>query len=104
MVCGKCEKKLAKLANPDVWRDGGRNNTKATGKDGGRTVGAEKTNQLLKHKFKDKANPFKSKCKVCKCTLHQEGVYCATCAYKGGFCTMCGKEMVDVSSHGMSTA
>jgi len=59
---------------------------------------------LLKHKNKDKMNPYQSKCKVCKCTLHQQGVYCSTCAYKGGFCTMCGKSMVDVSSHSQSTA
>ncbi|CAK0834700.1 unnamed protein product [Prorocentrum cordatum] len=94
MVCAKCEKKLSVIANPDVWREGGRNNTSRSSATGGRKIGE---NMLLKHKFKDKANPYQSKCKVCKTTLHQKGVYCSACAYRGGFCAMCGKEMVDVS-------
>uniref|UniRef100_A0A7S1WGE9 Cysteine-rich PDZ-binding protein n=1 Tax=Alexandrium catenella TaxID=2925 RepID=A0A7S1WGE9_ALECA len=100
MVCSKCEKKLAKLANPDVWRDGGRNST-MYGKAGGRAVGE---NMLLKHKQRDKANPYSHKCKVCRQSIHQQGVYCSACAYKGGFCAMCGKEMVDVSGHCQSLA
>mmetsp|Transcript_22777 Transcript_22777/g.53155 ORF Transcript_22777/g.53155 Transcript_22777/m.53155 type:complete len:103 (-) Transcript_22777:33-341(-) len=102
MVCTKCEAKLAKLANPDVWRDGGRNSTKDS-KDGGRKV---KENMLLKNNNfkKDKANPYQSKCKVCRQALHQKGEYCSACAYQGGFCAMCGKKMVDVSGHLMSLA
>mmetsp|Transcript_79497 Transcript_79497/g.184485 ORF Transcript_79497/g.184485 Transcript_79497/m.184485 type:complete len:101 (+) Transcript_79497:74-376(+) len=100
MVCSKCEKKLAKLANPDVWREGGRNNT-MYGKAGSRAVGE---NMLLKHKQRDKVNPYQSKCKVCRQSLHQEGTYCSACAYKGGFCAMCGKAMVDVSGHCQSLA
>eukprot|EP00435_Cladocopium_sp_Y103_P022304 s2174_g5.t1 len=30
-------------------------------------------------------------------------VYCSQCAYTNGFCAMCGKKMVDVSNHIMST-
>mmetsp|Transcript_67037 Transcript_67037/g.169264 ORF Transcript_67037/g.169264 Transcript_67037/m.169264 type:complete len:102 (+) Transcript_67037:92-397(+) len=101
MVCSKCEKKLAKLANPDVWREGGRNST-MYGKSGGRAVGE---NMLLKHKSKrEGVNPYGSKCKICKCSVHQNGLYCSECAYKNGFCAMCGKTMVDTSSHLMSTA
>ena len=37
MVCDKCEKKLDKGSNPDVWKDGARNTL--GGKDGGRKVG-----------------------------------------------------------------
>eukprot|EP00931_Biecheleriopsis_adriatica_P053609 TRINITY_DN31415_c0_g2_i1.p1 TRINITY_DN31415_c0_g2~~TRINITY_DN31415_c0_g2_i1.p1 ORF type:complete len:101 (+),score=16.40 TRINITY_DN31415_c0_g2_i1:85-387(+) len=99
MVCAKCEKKLAKLANPDVWREGGRNNT-MNGKPGGRTINE---NMLLKHKQVNKSNPYGSKCKHCKCTLHQQGVYCSQCAYQNGFCAMCGKKIVDTSLHLMST-
>lgn len=100
MVCSKCEKKLAKLANPDVWREGGRNST-MYGKSGGRVIGE---NMLLKHKARDKANPYQSKCKTCKCSVHQQGVYCSECAYKNGLCAMCGKKMVDVSNHLQTTA
>mmetsp|Transcript_51456 Transcript_51456/g.107040 ORF Transcript_51456/g.107040 Transcript_51456/m.107040 type:complete len:102 (+) Transcript_51456:76-381(+) len=100
MVCAKCEKKLAKLANPDVWREGGRNNTMRDKDKGARTINE---NMLLKHKQTNKANPYANKCKTCKCTLHQPGVYCAQCAYQNGFCAMCGKKIVDVSNHLMST-
>mmetsp|Transcript_134328 Transcript_134328/g.189833 ORF Transcript_134328/g.189833 Transcript_134328/m.189833 type:complete len:103 (-) Transcript_134328:61-369(-) len=101
MVCGKCEKKLAKLANPDVWREGGRNNTMRDKDKGARTINE---NMLLKHKtYQQKGNPYASKCKHCKCALHQPGVYCSQCAYANGFCAMCGKKMVDVSNHIMST-
>mmetsp|Transcript_13413 Transcript_13413/g.39201 ORF Transcript_13413/g.39201 Transcript_13413/m.39201 type:complete len:102 (-) Transcript_13413:48-353(-) len=101
MVCSKCEKKLAKLANPDVWREGGRNST-MYGKSGGRAVGE---NMLLKaKKNREKANPYQARCKVCRQSLHQDGVYCSACAYKGGFCALCGKEMVDVSMHNQTLA
>jgi hypothetical protein len=33
-----------------------------------------------------------SKCKVCKSSLHQEGIYCQSCAYQKGLCSMCGKQ------------
>ena len=62
MVCTKCkfsylfpflihnlgEKKLDKVACPDVWKEGSRNT--AGGKDGGRVVGANKL--LEKKKFR----------------------------------------------------
>eukprot|EP00435_Cladocopium_sp_Y103_P019459 s2081_g4.t1 len=71
MVCQKCEKKLAKLANPDVWREGGRNNTMRDKDKGARTINE---NMLLKHKSINKGNPYAAKCKHCKCALHQAGV------------------------------
>eukprot|EP00438_Fugacium_kawagutii_P027564 Skav206268 [mRNA] locus=scaffold888:78616:83671:- [translate_table: standard] len=72
MVCQKCEKKLAKLANPDVWREGGRNNTMRDKDKGARTINE---NMLLKHKtYKQQGNPYAAKCKHCKCALHQAGV------------------------------
>ena len=37
MVCSKCEAKLDKGVNPDVWKDGARNVT--GGKHGGRKIG-----------------------------------------------------------------
>ncbi|CAE8624670.1 unnamed protein product, partial [Polarella glacialis] len=90
-------------ANPDVWRDGGRNNTSSSSKTGGRIIGQ---NMLLKNKggfSVGKANPYSSKCKHCKCALHQQGEYCSQCAYTRGLCAMCGKAIVDVSMHLMST-
>lgn len=29
-------------------------------------------------------NAYTSKCTVCKMTLHQQGIYCQTCAYSKG--------------------
>lgn len=34
-----------------------------------------------------------AKCQVCKSALHQEGIYCHTCAYQKGLCSMCGKQV-----------
>lgn len=34
-----------------------------------------------------------SQCKVCRSTLHQEGIYCQACAYQKGLCAMCGKQV-----------
>ena len=48
--------------------------------------------------------PYSSKCKVCKSSLHQEAIYCQTCAYSKGLCAMCGKQILDTSSHKMSQA
>lgn len=95
MVCTKCEKKLKSLANPDVWRDGGKNSTQY-GKAGARAVGQ---NMLLKHKQKERFNPYQNKCKICRSAMSQQGEYCPGCAYKQGVCQMCGKKMVDVSMH-----
>eukprot|EP00397_Hematodinium_sp_SG-2012_P063137 GEMP01086544.1.p2 GENE.GEMP01086544.1~~GEMP01086544.1.p2 ORF type:complete len:161 (+),score=34.04 GEMP01086544.1:253-735(+) len=121
MVCQKCEAKLAKLANPDVWRDGGRNNTTGYGKgawrrqcaapcrnyvyllfvvtdSGGRKLGE---NMLLKNKKMNRPGPCSRTCRTCKGTMYQEGVYCSACAHRGGFCAVCGKKMVDVSNFRM---
>jgi len=99
MVCQKCEKKLANLANPDVWRDGGKNNTTGYGKDGGgRKIGE---NMLLKNMKHGRAAPFIKKCRGCKKSMHQEGQYCSACAHQQGLCAICGKKMVDVSAFRM---
>ncbi|CEL95774.1 unnamed protein product [Vitrella brassicaformis CCMP3155] len=100
MVCEKCQKKLSKLVTPDAWRDGARNTT--GGADGGRKVGG---NVLTDKKSKFRASPYglaAGHCKLCKSSLHQAGVYCSDCAHKKGRCAMCGKKMVDVSSHNMA--
>ena len=49
-------------------------------------------------------NPYgsKSKCKICKQSLHQEGIYCQTCAYSQGFCSMCGIRVMDTTFYNMS--
>ena len=33
--------------------------------------------------------PLNSKCKTCKQNLHQEAMYCQSCAYQKGICAMC---------------
>lgn len=97
------EKKLAKLAAPDTWKDGSRN--VPGGKDGGRMVGENKaltarSAQLSLKQLNSSSlnavtlrfpqmgrrfqNAYASKCTVCKMTLHQQGIYCQTCAYSKG--------------------
>ncbi|KAI9141351.1 cysteine-rich PDZ-binding protein-like protein [Paraphysoderma sedebokerense] len=98
MVCKKCEKKLAKTATSDVWKDGSRNAT--IGKD--RKLNENKL--LTKGKAAARFNPYSSKCKICKQTVHQQGSnYCQSCAYKEGICAMCGVKILDTSGYKMSS-
>lgn len=93
MVCKKCEKKLAKLACPDKWKEGSTNATVGKGR------------SLAENKLAKKAaryNPYGSKCELCKSTLHQQGKYCHSCAYAKGLCTMCGKQVLDTTSYKQS--
>eukprot|EP00049_Salpingoeca_infusionum_P001218 m.46318 g.46318 ORF g.46318 m.46318 type:complete len:107 (+) comp10916_c0_seq1:116-436(+) len=95
MVCGKCQKKLAKLAVSDKWKDGARNTVSADKK----KVGANKLLQGKKSKFNPLAAGQFSKCKVCKSKVHQPHAhYCQGCAYKIGICAMCGKQLVDTKN------
>lgn len=58
-------------------------------------------NMLLKHKAMIKSGPYTKLCRKCKATLHQDSVYCSTCAHEGGFCAMCGKKIINVSEFRM---
>ena len=97
MVCSSCEKKLAKLAAPDTWKDGSRNT--AGGKDGGRVIGE---NKALTAARSARYSPYASKCSVCKQSLHQQGIYCQTCAYAKGLCSMCGLKVIDTTFYRQS--
>lgn len=95
MVCDKCQKKLGKVICPDKWKEGASN----TMESGGRKVNENKL--LSKSK---RYQPYgNAKCKICKSNLHQEGMYCQTCAYTKGLCTMCGKQILDVKSYKQTT-
>jgi hypothetical protein len=61
------------------WKDGARNT--AGGKDGGRDQRGE--NKALSAASR-RYQPYSSKCTVCKQSLHQQGIYCQTCAYSKG--------------------
>ncbi|EER02689.1 conserved hypothetical protein [Perkinsus marinus ATCC 50983] len=89
MVCAKCEKKLAKLATPDVYRS----TTGEQHKDR-KDVGV---NKLIKKQ--DKSTHV---CKSCKNSVMNQNKYCNYCAYKKGKCARCGKKVIDTSSHNMS--
>lgn len=99
MVCEKCEKKLAKVACPDKWKEGASN----TMESGGRKVNE---NKLLSKKQRwspyAKAGAAQAKCQVCKSVLHQDGIYCHGCAYTKGLCAMCGKQILDVKNYKQS--
>ncbi|KAH8833117.1 PDZ-binding protein [Flagelloscypha sp. PMI_526] len=97
MVCGKCEKKLSKLAAPDPFQS----SSKAI-KEGTRKVGE---NKLLGKPGSSRArfSPYQSGCKDCKQpTTQNKAKYCHGCAYKKGICSICGKKVLDTSSYTMS--
>ncbi|WIA42766.1 hypothetical protein OEZ86_008707 [Tetradesmus obliquus] len=91
MVCTTCEKKLQAVACPEKWKEGSNsrkiNENKAIGKT---------------KKYSPYATGKAAKCKVCKSTLHQEGLYCHGCAYKKGLCAMCGKQILDTKNYKQS--
>ncbi|GBF97370.1 hypothetical protein Rsub_11017 [Raphidocelis subcapitata] len=91
MVCGKCEKKLTKVAPPEKWKDGGDDKRKVN------------QNKLLN---KDKRfTPYgkSAKCKICKQQVHSgDGMYCHNCAYSKGVCAMCGVQILDTKSYKQS--
>jgi len=89
MVCGKCEKKLGKIATPNPWKAG---QSSGSNESSGRKVNE---NKLLSSK-KNRFNPYTTsgefnKCRICRTKVHQVGAhYCQDCAYKKGICAMCG--------------
>ncbi|GMH39332.1 hypothetical protein BSKO_07230 [Bryopsis sp. KO-2023] len=97
MVCEKCEKKLAKVACPDKWKDGANNTIES----GGRKINE---NKLLsrRNRWAPYSKEKASNCKICKSALHQEGIYCHNCAYSKGVCSMCGKQVLDTSVYKQS--
>eukprot|EP00775_Hariotina_reticulata_P012373 gene12373-biopygen13623 len=82
MVCAACEKKLQKVACPDKWKDGSSNTNES-----GRRINENKALSKAKRysPYASKAN----KCKVCKSNLHQEGIYCHSCAYSKAHVISC---------------
>nr|CDS25310.1 Cysteine rich PDZ binding protein [Hymenolepis microstoma] len=95
MVCGKCEKKLVKIATPDPWKVGSR----------GAGMKAKKRlneNKLLtggKGRYNPHSAAFK-KCRICGQSVHQpEAHYCQSCAFKKGICAMCGVRLVNTSNY-----
>ncbi|PRP89724.1 postsynaptic-related protein [Planoprotostelium fungivorum] len=101
MVCGDCEKKGSSVACPDPWKDGARDSADRKMND----------NKLLNKNKRKMASPYGSggakslygsKCTTCKQQLHQPGKYCASCAYKGGVCSMCGKKILDTRAYKQS--
>jgi hypothetical protein len=97
MVCDSCQSKVSKIIVPDKWKDGARN-TVAFG-----AVKGTKTNKALAAK-KQSAQwiPSENTCRLCKSKTLVNMHFCNDCAHKKGICSMCGKKVVDVSSHRMS--
>ena len=62
-----------------------------------------KTNKLLASKnISSQWIPENYTCKICKSKIQLKMNYCNDCAHKKGICTMCGKKVVDTSSHRMT--
>ncbi|KAI9591362.1 PDZ-binding protein [Syncephalis fuscata] len=96
MVCKKCEKKLGKIACPEVWKEGSRN--AKLGKD--RKLNENK----LLNKSKNRLVPYENKCRLCKSRVHQDKAhYCQGCSYKKGICAMCGVRILDISGYKQSS-
>ena len=90
MVCTKCEKKLAKGACPDKWKEGSTN-----------TIGAGR--KLNENKMLSKAKrwaPYSAKCTGCKASLQPGYTFCQKCAYSKGICAMCGGMVMDLKGKG----
>lgn len=83
------------VAPPDKWKDGANNTLQS----GGRKINE---NKALGKKNKYQPYSLAQKCKTCKSTLHQQGLYCHGCAYKKGLCAMCGKVILDIQNYKQS--
>ena len=98
MVCTKCEKKLSRGIHQEMWKEGSRNTVES----GGRRINE---NKALTAKGKTgKWTPYGAggaggKCRICKLSLHQEGIFCQKCAYAQGQCSMCGVKVWDTTYH-----
>ena len=98
MVCSKCEKKLSRGIHQEMWKEGSRNTVES----GGRRINE---NKALTSKGKTgKWTPYGAggaggKCRICKLSLHQEGIFCQKCAYAQGKCSMCGVKVWDTTYH-----
>ena len=98
MVCSKCEKKLSRGIHQEMWKEGSRNTVES----GGRRINE---NKALTAKGKTgKWTPYGAggaggKCRICKLSLHQEGIFCQKCAYAQGQCSMCGVKVWDTTYH-----
>lgn len=96
MVCKKCEKKLSKLATPDVWKKGARNTI--GGKDGGIKLGVNKLIKKRKMGY-GAVGSMAQKCCGCKKRLIQKHKYCNLCAYKIGRCKVCGIKILKTTNY-----
>jgi len=97
MVCSKCEKKLSRGIHQEMWKDGSRHTIEG---------GGRKINQNMALSGKKRWTPYGgatggSKCKICKQSLHQQGIYCQKCAYHHGMCSMCGVKVMDTTFYNM---
>lgn len=102
MVCSRCEKKLSTSMHIDTWKEGSRH----IGEGGGRQLNENKALSAKK-----RWTPYGSsgsgtgggKCKICRLSLHQEGIYCQKCAYSKGMCSMCGVKVMDISFYNIGS-
>ena len=85
MVCDKCEKKLTKLATPDVWNVKQQNQKKVA------------THMILPGFSKNKFDPIGNKCIECKKkTIPKDEKLCQPCAYAKGKCKLCGDKILEI--------
>ena len=101
MPCKKCEKKLKKLATPDVWKKGARNTI--GGKHGGIKLGVNKLIEKKRFKFRKLGGKIAACAgKDCKKKVKDNDKYCNLCAYKAGRCKMCGIKILKVKNYKQS--
>eukprot|EP01017_Pseudomicrothorax_dubius_P022468 TRINITY_DN2432_c0_g1_i4.p1 TRINITY_DN2432_c0_g1~~TRINITY_DN2432_c0_g1_i4.p1 ORF type:complete len:129 (-),score=31.96 TRINITY_DN2432_c0_g1_i4:96-482(-) len=95
MVCDKCKKKNEKLITPEVWKEESKTSAGGPMK---RKVGV---NMLLEKK-KFQFDPYGDKCKGCKVKVQKDSMYCQTCAYSKGLCSMCGVKVLNTKFYRQS--
>ena len=93
MVCSKCEKKLTRGIHQEMWKEGSRHTIEG----GGRKLNENKALSSKKRWTPYGAGGGGGKCKICKQSLHQEGIYCHKCAFAKGECSMCGVKVMDTT-------
>ena len=100
MVCSKCEKKLQRGIHQEMWKEGSRHTIEG----GGRAVNENKALSARKRWTPYGAGANGAKCRICKQSLHQEGIYCQKCAYARGQCSMCGVKVWDTTYHNVGAS
>jgi hypothetical protein len=86
-------------------QEGGDHNFLNIFSNGGKVGGGNKLlskSKITAAPYSKGATWYGSKCKTCKAQLHKPGIYCQTCAYTAGVCSICGKKIIETTMYKQS--